>query len=336
MLTTSSYSILLLKLVAGTSCGLSVGLLGYLAKKFFSWFNARHDAIVILYALAMAVISINIVFMIATVFYGLTPQYNEIHPTRNPIATVINFENIYSITYLVTSILSFILIWIPTVLLLRYHSKKFGRAKYWIMVSAPLFYFLSQYQNLFLGLFDSYRLSDPTLFGIIYTLIFTMSKPIGGILFGVSFLIVSRTVSKHMIRYYLIVSAFGLILLFTSNQASSLIYAPYPPFGLVTVSLVALSSYLLFVGIYSSAMSISRDVELRKFVNLIATKEIEWLDRIGSAQVESELINKVVPIVQNKAKEIEYESGIKISLTDDDIKKYLEEVLTEVKNFRNE
>jgi hypothetical protein len=195
---------------------------------------------------------------------------------------------------------------------------------------------LSQYQAIFFNLFDSFRLSDPTLFGIIFTLIFTMSKPIGGILFGIAFWIVSRRVSKHVIRYYLIVSAYGLILLFTSNQATSLIFAPYPPFGLVTVSLLGLSSYMLLVGIYSSAMSISRDTELRKFVHMVAAKEIEWLDRIGSAQVEQELITKVIPLVRHKAQNIEQETGIKSSLTDADVKQYLEEVLAEIQNFRNE
>ncbi|CAN5890666.1 hypothetical protein BH23THE1_BH23THE1_25130 [soil metagenome] len=335
MILTSSYNLLLLKLIVCTSCGLSVGLLGYLAYKFFSWSRVRHDAIVILYAVAMGMMTINIFFMVASVLYGLSPQSDEIRPIRNPVAAVINAENTFNSLYVTSSILSFILIWIPTVLLLRYYSKKFGRAKYWIIVSAPLFYFFAQYQALFFNLFDSFRLSDPTLFGIVFTLIFTMSKPIGGILFGVAFWVVSRMVSKHEIRYYLIVAAFGLILLFTSNQATSLIYAPYPPFGLVTVSLLGLSSYLLLVGVYSSAMSISRDRELRKFISTVATKEIKWLDHIGSVQVENELIKRVVPIVQNKVNKIEQETGIKPSLTDDDIKQYLNDVIAEVKNFKN-
>lgn len=336
MILTSSYNLLLLELMVCISCGLSVALLGFLAKKFFSWFRSRHDAIVILYAIAMGILCVNIAFMMVNVISGLIPQEDEIRPIKNPITAVLNAENVYNSIYVVSSVLSFILVWVATVLLLRYYSKKFGRARYWIVVSAPLFYFLSQYQAIFFNLFDSFRLSDPTLFGIIFTLIFIMSKPIGGILFGIAFWIVSRRVSKHVIKYYLIVSAYGLILLFTSNQATSLIFAPYPPFGLVTVSLLGLSSYMLLVGIYSSAISISRDAELRKFVYMVAAKEIEWLDRIGSAQVEQELITKVIPLVQHKAQNIEQETGIKSSLTDADIKQYLEEVLAEVKNFRNE
>ena len=167
---------------------------------------------------------------------------------------------------LLASVLSFISMWVATVLLLRYYSKKLGTTKYWIIVSAPLFYFLTQFQVLFVDLFDSFRLLDPILFGIIYTLIFSLSKPIGGILFGIVFWIISKRVRQHAIKDYLIVSAFGVVLLFTSNQATDLIIAPYPPFGLVTASFIGLSSYMLLVGIYSSAMSISR---IQNYVNLL-------------------------------------------------------------------
>ena len=89
-----------------------------------------------------------------------------------------------------------------------------------------------------------------------------------------------------------------MILLFTSNQGTTLIYAPYPPFGLITTSLIGLSSYMLLVGIYSSAMSISRDTELRKFINTIADREIRLLGSIGFAQAEQELVTKVIPLAR--------------------------------------
>lgn len=172
------------------------------------------------------------------------------------------------------------------------------------------------------------------MFGIIYTLIFSMSKPIGGILFGVAFWIVSRRVGKHAIKDYLVVSACGVILLFTTNQATNLIVVSYPPFGLVTAALIGLSSYMLLVGIYSSAMSISRDTELRKFIHTVAAKEIKLLDHIGSAQMEQELVTRVIPLVQRKASNMEQETGIKTSLTDGEMMQYLDEVLTEVRNFK--
>ncbi len=112
-----------------------------------------------------------------------------------------------------------------TVLLLRYYSKKIGKQNIGSWLGTTILFFES-ISIIFIDLFASFRLSDPILFGIIFTMVFTMTKPIGGILFGVAFWIISRRVSQHGIKDYLIVSAYGIVLLFTSNQATDLIGCP--------------------------------------------------------------------------------------------------------------
>jgi hypothetical protein len=52
-----------------------------------------------------------------------------------------------------------------------------------------------------------------------------------------------------------------------------LINTPYPPFGIITTSLMGLSSYLVLVGIYSSAVSLSQDSELRRDIRDITIRE---------------------------------------------------------------
>ena len=62
----------------------------------------------------------------------------------------------------------------------------------------------------------------------------------------------------------MIVSSYGFALLFISNQAIVLVSAPYPPFGLATISFTGLSSFLVTLGIYSSAVSLAHDAKLRR------------------------------------------------------------------------
>ena len=131
--------------------------------------------------------------------------------------------NIFYEGYVVTSIISFILTWIATVLLLHSYSKRIGRAKYWILVSIPLVYFLSQFQFVFVDMFTSFRMSNPILFGIAYTLFFHATIPIGGALFGIAFWSVARNVNRDAVKQYMMISAFGMMLLFSSNQASTLV-----------------------------------------------------------------------------------------------------------------
>ena len=64
-----------------------------------------------------------------------------------------------------------------------------------------------------------------------------------------------------------------------------LVSAPYPPFGLITSSFMGLSSYLLFVGIYSSAIYVAEDSKSRQTIRKTAIKEAKLLDSIGTAQI---------------------------------------------------
>lgn len=137
MILTSSYNILLLKITLCITGGLSITLLGFLAKKFFSWFSSNHDLVVIAYAIAMAILCVNIGFMMTIVLGTINTERDEIRHIKSPVSTLVYGDSDYNSIYVVSSVLSFIFVWVATVLLLRYYSKKIGTAKYWIIVSAP-------------------------------------------------------------------------------------------------------------------------------------------------------------------------------------------------------
>ena len=235
--------------------------------------------------------------------------------------------------YLLSSIISFVAIWIATVFLLRHHSKKLGVTKYWILLTIPLVYFLSQFQPLFLDLFSDYRLSNPIVFNILYTLFFSLSKPVGGILFGMAFWIIARSVRYSGVSDYLMIAGYGVLLFLTSNQATVLINLPYPPFGMATISFVGLSSYLLLIGIYASALSVAEDFNLRKSIRKLAVKESKLLDSIGSAQMEQEIQKRVISISKEIERNMTEQTGVESSLSDEDAKQYIHEVLTELKHL---
>ncbi len=59
--------------------------------------------------------------------------------------------------------------------------------------------------------------------------------------------------------------------------------------------------------------------------------EIKLLGNIGFAQVEQELVTKVIPLAHLQALKMEQESGVETSLNDADLKYYLGEILIEVR-----
>jgi hypothetical protein len=95
---------------------------------------------------------------------------------------------------------------------------------------------------------------------------FSVTKPVGGLLFGLAFWTVARNTSNRTVKDYMIISGYGLILLFSSNQPLGLALGPFPPFGLATISLSAIGCYLVVAGVYSSALSVANDVQLRKSI----------------------------------------------------------------------
>ena len=330
----SRYDILFMKLVIWVSCITSILLLGILAGKFFSWFRSNRNLTVFLYSVAIVLLAINAAFIILDVTSSLTRfgQNDYIQPSIGKVASLalLSIDDMFHLGYVITSILSFILMWLATVVLLYHHSTKLGRIKYWIVVTIPLVYFLSEFQSYFLDLLTQFRLSDPIFFGIVYTLFFSATRPIGGLLFGIAFW-------GHAVKDYMTLSAYGVILIFSSNQITSLILTHYPPFGLASMSFLGLGSYLLLVGIYSSAISVANDNNLRRSMRRTMERESIMLDNIATSQLETEIQNRITTIAKHFSAETKYvfeKTGVESSMQEDEIKEYLKLTLQEIENSK--
>ena len=199
-----------------------------------------------------------------------------------------------------------------------------------------LAYFLSQFIALFLNLLVPLHRSDPILFSVVFTLVYTLSKPIAGTLFDVALWTTAKNIRhNNVLRNHMVISAYGFVLLFTSNQVLSyqelvftpnplsywfglitnsahgfvllflsnqtLVFVPYPPFGLAATFFVGLSSYLILLGIYYSAISVAQDIKLRQSARKFAMKESKLLDSIGTAEMEQEIHRRVTAILGEEA-----------------------------------
>jgi hypothetical protein len=330
VIVTSSYSLVMILAVVGISYSMGIMMLGLLAQRFFSWFKSNRNPVVLLYGVSSLALAINTLFTLAlvTVILSELPGHITAHIVQSYAPFIARGSALETLNYLniVCTVASFTITWVATVFVLRHFSKAMGRTKFWIILSIPLSYFLTQFLPLFSNLFSQ----TETIY-FLYTMFFTLSKPIGGILFGIAFWTAARSLRRNsIVKDYMIISAFGLVLLFVSNQAIVFVNEPYPPFGLMTISFLGLSSYLLLIGTYYSAVSVAQDSKLRQSIRNLAIKESKFLDSIGSAQMEQEILRRVVTLAkQNKSRMLE-ESGIGSSLTDEDAKIYLEQILAEV------
>jgi hypothetical protein len=335
LFTESYYSTLLLIIATEISYALAILMMALLAVRFFLWFRSNRNSVVLSYGLASAVFVINLIVILVfttTLLQNRPTEIREFLGFSSPFIGSTSLMNNLQVTYVACSITSFLTMWGATVLLLRHYSKRLGSIKYWIIVTIPLVYFLSQFVTLFLNIFSTLFGSSPFFSVTIITLLFTVSKPAGGILFGLAFWTIARNIPRsNVVRKYMIISAYGFVLLFISEQAILLSYLAYPPFGFAAVSYMGLASFLIFKGIYSAAISVSQDSNLRRSIRNFAIKESKLLDSIGTAQMEQEIQKRVVTLTkQNKDSMVE-QTGIEASLSEQEAKQYLDLVLKELK-----
>ena len=162
-------------------------------------------------------------------------------------------------------------------------------------------------------------------------LVVSMSSTVAGIIFGAAFLSIARTLRRGTaIRDYLILAAYGMLIFYIAGSAT-VSQAAYPPFGLVSTAFTGLSTYLIYVGLYSSAVTLSQDLNLRKTIRKSVMEQSKLLDSIGTAQMERELQTSILTIAKKTSDEMKENSGIEASLSEDDIRDYMSLVIKELK-----
>jgi hypothetical protein len=332
MVTTSSYNANLVEIIIWINQLLAIFLMGILSYRLILWYRINRTKIVLAYAAATSIISLNAILALLYVMVELSDKPTYVTAFINSTNVFGTTDDIFSPAYILTSILSFVTTWIASVMLLYRYSKAIGRIQYWILVSLPLVYFLSQFQTFFLAIFSDLRASEPVPFGVTYMIIFIATEPAGGILFGLAFRSASGAIKKDSVKDYAIISSVGIILLFSSNQVTSLVSLPYPPAGLVSVSFLSLSCYLILVGIYSSALSIARDSALRQSIKKSVQKDFELFHTIGSSEMEQAIFRRTKKII--KETNVEQYLPTESFSVDEDIKSYVKEVIKEVKEKR--
>jgi hypothetical protein len=327
----SAYYTLMPMLAVTISYGLGSAMMGLLSVRFLSWYRARKSIVTLLYGLSTVIISVS---------FAVTLIYSDISllllPAARDSQSEVSFGGfdpsstlgilVYSFSTL--NVANFVLIWVGTLLLLKPYSQRVGRAKFWTILIIPLVASLSIFFVLSPFVFGSIGPDDPN---IVYVYIFGYTLPslAAGILFGAPFWLVANSINNQALREYMIVAACGFVLLFVSSSGT-VSHAPYPPFGLASVSIVGLSCYLILAGLYSSAISISEDIKLRRLMLKTVREEKKLLDSIGSAHLEEQMRKEVEKIAKDHADELMDKTGVNLSPTENEVKDYLDILMKEV------
>ncbi|MGA6990518.1 MAG: hypothetical protein WBX81_08900 [Nitrososphaeraceae archaeon] len=329
-LTFSYHTNLIRAIIMGSFLTASV-LTALLSWRFIGWIKSNKNRLMLVYLLASLFISasaiVGVVYFLDQLFYRPDVIYPKTYGDYLTHIEIGNSSLVY--VYTISSAIAFVLLWTGTVFLLHSYRKKLGRWKYWILMSIPLLYFLSQFQPVVLNFMLSYVSDDPMLFNLVYIIMVNASRPIGGVLFGLAFILVAHKLQNREVKGYLVITGIGFLLLLVSYEAQALITAPFPPLGLLSGSYFGLASYLIFIGLYSSAVSISQDSGLRGSIRRSVELEVRFLGSIGDAEMDHRILDKVLTTSKKFSQNMPEETGVSSSLSDEEIKEYIEEVLVE-------
>ncbi|MGA6989482.1 MAG: hypothetical protein WBX81_03640 [Nitrososphaeraceae archaeon] len=330
ILLTQQYSTISLYIVHAISYGLWIVILSLLAFAFFFWYvSSNNNLIVLIFVLAMIAYVVNGITSVATYFDMLTQQKRVVTSTDVAYFPEFSIESIGSQIGLASQIASaaaYVLTWIGTVKMLYPYIKKLGKIKFWIIMGVAMIYYLISFPLFVLGYFTPSENVD----AMTNVLIFSFAGIMSGIIFGAAFLSVARTLRKDSdLRNHMVIAAYGFVLFYIAGSAMAS-QAAYPPYGIVSVSFTGLSCYLIYTGLYSSAVTVSQDTTLRLSIRKSVSEQAKFLDSMGTAQMEQELQSTVTKIARKHSDVLTKKTGVESSMTDADIKEYLTMVLNEI------
>lgn len=338
MLIMNKYSLLLLQGSTYLTHISALLFLIFLVSIFVGWLKSRRNYIIMLYTISFSLISFNVFISMIYLEYQYTFTNSPLRKPY-PVSSYVTRQEItpwsesLATTFDVLSLSSFFVIWVATVILLSQYRFKLGRAKYFGLLFIPLIYYLFPFQGYFGNIFSSFVIDSPVAFGIIYVLTFSATKQVGALLFGLAFWTASSLVAKDGVSKSLLISAIGMAMLFGSVDIATLQYRLYPPFGLVTEAFMPIGSYLLFIGIFTSATGVARDTNLRKEFYKSAKSQLGLLKTIGITQMENELLKEYKPLLDRSKTMEKYEYQ---QIEQEEVKEIIHDVLIELQFRENQ
>jgi hypothetical protein len=344
----STYLLILILLISTVA----ILFFGFRTYKFLSWFksslNKRHNIMILAFAVSSMLlcisttvaITLDIKELVVSRPPSIDPNFNSSNSMASRHLTSIELI-IHLYGFLVPQVTAIAIAeTVAVAFFLRYFKDQIGRAIFWTIIILPPVLFLT-------GVFGPQFLkstgtvfvyADPRF--LIFRVMGTAGWVLADFVIAYAYILVAKTLrrqitSSRKIINYLIIAAFATILISptTNNWITN---NSYPPFGAIQRAFVVLASFLFSLGIYSVAMSVAQDAELRHLARKYA-KEYALLDTLGSAQENAEIMGKVVKLVHKHADAMEKETAIESSMLDvNEVRQYLELVIMETRGKKDD
>jgi hypothetical protein len=345
----STYLLILILLISAVA----ILFFGFRTYKFLSWFNSsankRYNIMILAFAVSSMLLCISTTVAIALDIKELVvsrpPSIDPNFPASNSMASrhLTSIELIIHLYgFLVPQVTAIAIAeTVAVAFFLRYFKDQIGRATFWTLIILPPVLFLTGvFGPQFLKSTGSEFVYMESRF-LIFRVIGTAGWVVADFVIAYAYILVAKTLgreitsSRNKIINYLIIAALATILISptTNNWITN---NSYPPFGAIQRAFLVLASFLFSIGIYSVALSVAQDAELRHLARKYA-KEYALLDTLGNAQENAEIMRKLVKLIHQHADAMEKETGVESSMLDDnEARRYLDLVVMETRRKKDD
>ena len=345
----STYLLILLLLISAVA----ILFFGFRTYKFLSWFKSsvkkRDNIMILAFAVSSMLLCISttvaITLDIKELVVSRPPSIDPNFPASNSMASrhLTSIELIIHLYgFLVPQVTAIAIAeTVAIAFFLRYFKDQIGRAIFWTLIILPPVIFLTGvFGPQFLKSTGSEFVYAESRF-LIFRVIGTAGWVVADFVIAYAYILVAKTLgreitsSRNKIINYLIIAAVATILISptTNNWITN---NSYPPFGAIQRAFLVLASFLFSLGIYSVALSVAQDAELRQLARKYV-KEYSLLDTLGSAQDNAEIMRKLVKLIHQHADAMEKETGVESSMLDDnEARRYLDLVIMETRGKKDD
>ena len=345
----STYLLILLLLISAVA----ILFFGFRTYKFLSWFKSsvkkRDNIMILAFAVSSMLLCISttvaITLDIKELVVSRPPSIDPNFPASNSMASrhLTSIELIIHLYgFLVPQVTAIAIAeTVAIAFFLRYFKDQIGRAIFWTLIILPPVLFLTGvFGPQFLKSTGSEFVYAESRF-LIFRVIGTAGWVVADFVIAYAYILVAKTLgreitsSRNRIINYLIIAAVATILISptTNNWITN---NSYPPFGAIQRAFLVLASFLFSLGIYSVALSVAQDAELRQLARKYV-KEYALLDTLGSAQDNAEIMRKLVKLIHQHADAMEKETGVESSMLDDnEARRYLDLVIMETRGKKDD
>ena len=345
----STYLLILIVLISGVA----ILFLGFRAYKFLSWFkssvNRRHNIMILAFAVSamLLCISMTVTTTLNTkiLLFSRPPSIDPDFESSNSMASrhLSKIELIIHLYgFLVPQVTAIAIAeTVAVAFFLRYFKDQIGRGIFWTIIILPPVLFLTGIfgPQIIKSTASEFVYMDPRF--LIFRVVGTAGWVLADFVIAYAYILVAKnlgrqiTSSRNQIINYLLIAAFSTILISptTNNWITN---NSYPPFGAIARALLVLASFLFSIGIYSVAMSVAQDAELRHLARKYV-KEFALLGTLGKAQDNAEIMRKIVKHIHQHADAMEKETSVGFSMLDDnEVREYIDLAIGETRGKKDD